>query len=359
MKFKYVFVAFVLLIISFVPKTYALDTNNLVKYNGKIEHLFTHCLIAYPSLAFDNNNFMKRHYDEDCLTVDEFNKILLSLYNNNYVLINMTDTYEIKDGKAIKKDLYLPKGKKPLILSFDDVNYDTKKIGRGMVDKIILDEDGNLATYTNNPPDGIKISHNKEFISVLNNFINKYPSFSFNGAKGLICLTGYDGILGYRTDLVGINRVKEIEAVKPVIKALKDNGWQFASHSYGHYHMNRISDAKFEVEINRFKDEVNSLIGETEIYVYPYGEYEISNNKGKKTKKHLMLEDAGFKVFLGVGKRHFFGYAPFNMDKKERVLFMDRKPIDGNNLRKNHNEYKKFFDSKEVYDNGSRKIKFY
>ena len=86
-----------------------------------------------------------------------------------------------------------------------------------MVDKIILDETGNLATYTKNAPDKQNISYDKEFINILSNFIKKHPSFSFNNAKGLLCLTGYDGILGYRTNLTGINRESEI------IKATKNS----------------------------------------------------------------------------------------------------------------------------------------
>lgn len=332
--------------------------NPLIKYEGKVEHFFTHCLIAYPELAFAEDNFMKKDYDIDCLTSYELNKILKSLYEKNYILVKMSDIYKIKNNKAVKSPLYLPKGKKPFVFSFDDVNYDTKKINKGMVDKIILDENNELATYTEHTPDDTHISYDKEFINVLANFIHKHPDFAHKGAKGLICLTGYDGILGYRTDLIGKNRVLEIEKVKPVIEKLKQDGWEFASHSYGHYHMKNISLAKFKNEIIRFKDEVESLVGNLEVYAYPYGEYEISNQQAEKTKKHLLLEEAGFKIFCGVGSKYFFGLAAFNMNKKDRVLFMDRRPFDGNNLRNNKKRYEQFFNSEEVYDHKHRTVPF-
>ena len=37
---------------------------------------------------------------------------------------------------------------------------------------------------------------------------------------------------------------------------------------------------------------------------------------------------------------------------------MDRRPIDGNNLRKNHEEYKEFFNSYEIYDHENRTVPF-
>jgi peptidoglycan/xylan/chitin deacetylase (PgdA/CDA1 family) len=363
MRAKLVFFLLMLVIFSILmPQTNANNkvfAKNLVRYDGEIAHLFTHCLIAYPKIAFKNDNYMRRDYDRDCLTTSEFSKILNSLYKNNYILVKISDIYKVKDAIAYKNTLLLPKNKKPLVLSFDDVNYDTKKIGRGMVDKIILDDYGNLATYTNNAPDDKKIAYDKEFVNVLENFIEMHPDFSHNNARGLLCLTGYDGILGYRTDLIGANRQSEIKAARKVVNTLKAKGWEFASHSYGHYHMSKISDAIFTREIERWQNEVEPLIGKTQVYVYPYGEYEIANDQKQKTYKHKLLEKAGYKLFCGVGKKYFFGYAPFHIDKKDRVLFMDRHPVDGNNLRKNHKEYKKFFNSYEVYDHKNRTMPFY
>ena len=40
-----------------------------VKPTEPIEHLFTHCLIAHPEIAFAKNNEYGRHLDRDCLTL--------------------------------------------------------------------------------------------------------------------------------------------------------------------------------------------------------------------------------------------------------------------------------------------------
>ena len=58
------------------------------------------------------------------ITRDEFQKILPELYKNNFILIDITSLYDIdQNGLIIKKDIYLSKGKKPLIISLDDLSY--------------------------------------------------------------------------------------------------------------------------------------------------------------------------------------------------------------------------------------------
>lgn len=324
----------------------------IVKYEGPIEHLFTHCLIANPALAFDKKNPMAKHYDNDCLTIFEFKNILKELYSKNYVLIKASSIFTTKNGTPIKAPLYIPKGKKPLILSFDDVNYDRKKSGLGMVDKIVLDNNKNIATYTNGRP---TYEYNNEFIPIIESFIKEHPDFSYNNARGLICLTGYDGILGYRTNDESPNKESEKNIAVEVVKKLKSLGWEFASHSYGHYHIKKISLDKFARDVKKWKDEVQSIVGKTQIYVYPYGEREIVDQEGNISKKHSLLESYDFKLFCGVGVKSYFNYLPNPANKK--ILFMDRTPLDGYTLRNNYMAIKHLFDVKKVYDNQNRQVK--
>ena len=326
---------------------------NLVLYNGEVHHLFTHCLIAHPDIAFDKNNFMRSHLNNDCITPNEFKNILNQLHKNNYVLVDINSIFETDHNEnVVKKKLYLPKNKKPLVFSFDDVIYDSKKQGKGMVDKIIVDESGNLATITKQNNKEI-ISYDNEFITILESFTKKHPDFSFNGAKGTICLTGYDGILGYRTsERNKTNREDEIQKVKPVIQKLKQNGWNFACHSFGHYHMKKISEKKFEEELKLWNEQVTPLIGKTQVYVYPYGEWEVFDD-GNLSKKHTLLKQNGFKLFCGVGMKPFFSYLPTSSN--EKVLFMDRTCVDGYTLLNKQEYLQKYFDCKSVYDKHSRK----
>lgn len=314
----------------------------------EVEHFFTHCLIVDPKLAFSSNNFMAKDYDKDCLTSSEFRQIIQNFYDKGYILVNANDCFEVlENGTAIKKQISNLNGKKPLILSIDDVNYDHRKMHLGMADKLAIDSNGKLCSII----DG-KYDYDREFVSILNNFIEKHPDFSHNGTKAMLCLTGYDGILGYRTQT---GDKKEIESAKKVVAKLKQDGYYFGCHSYGHYHMQKVSNATFDSEIANWKNEVESLIGKTNIYVYPYGENLIMEN-GKLAYKHKLLLDSGFKLFCGVGDKHFYSYYPFHTQKENQVLFMDRRPMDGYSLRMHQNEYQSFFDCNAVYDNENRKV---
>lgn len=55
------------------------DGVKYVPYDGIVEHLFFHPIIAYPELAFDGDA-QANGLDDFMVTVDEFNKILDSVY---------------------------------------------------------------------------------------------------------------------------------------------------------------------------------------------------------------------------------------------------------------------------------------
>lgn len=55
-----------------------------------------------------------------------------------------------------------------------------------------------------------------------------------NGQKGVVGLTGYNGVLGYRTnELDSKDYSKRKEQAIKVANAMKRDGWTFASHSWG------------------------------------------------------------------------------------------------------------------------------
>ncbi|MCI9032067.1 MAG: polysaccharide deacetylase family protein [Clostridia bacterium] len=312
--------------------------NTLVEYSAKAEipHFFTHALVAYPKLGFDRNNTMCGSYDADCLTVGEFKAILSSLYEKGYALVDITETYDTADGQAKRTSFLFPENKKPIVLSFDDINYYVKKMNRGMNDRLDADESGRIFTYTEHA-DG-QISYDNEVVTVLENFIEAHPDFSYNGARGVLCLTGYDGVLGYRTDRDSPSKEQDTQQAKRVVNALKKRGWRFACHSYGHYHMKKISARKFREDTDKWLYEVEPIVGKTDIYVYPYGEWET------KGEKHDHLEKRGFKLFCGVGAKDY--YTRMN----DKVLFWDRKPLDGYSLRNFRKAYAPYFDATDFYD---------
>jgi hypothetical protein len=188
----------------FVYKTFSSQIvraySGLVKYNGKIEHVFIHSLIVYPEKAnADIEN--AQGYKDNMITVEQFKVIIQQLYNNNFILINSQNLYSFdKNGKLTKNTLYLPKGKKPLIISLDDLSYYTYMKDGGFANKLVLDN-GVVKTEVITPAGNKIITDDGDAVPIIDKFVKEHPDFSQNGAKGIIALTGFQGILGYRTQL--------------------------------------------------------------------------------------------------------------------------------------------------------------
>jgi peptidoglycan/xylan/chitin deacetylase (PgdA/CDA1 family) len=127
--------------------------------------------------------------------------------------------------------------------------------------------------------------------------VKEHPDFSLNGAKGILALTGYEGILGYRThELRNKRYVHEKAEAKKVVVKLKKDGWEFASHGYGHLDTKAISLATLRSDTARWMKEVGPLIGKTNIYIYPYG-----SSVPPRDAKFKALRNDGFSIFCSVG----------------------------------------------------------
>ena len=102
--------------------------STLVRANPKeVTHVFFHSLIMDTSKAFDGDS-RTPGYNQVMTTKDEFMKILQSMYDKGFVLVRIHDiAYEVTDenGQPHFKegDIMLPEGKKPFVMSQDDVCY--------------------------------------------------------------------------------------------------------------------------------------------------------------------------------------------------------------------------------------------
>lgn len=300
---------------------YQTRADQLVLYDGPIQHIFFHPLIAYSEMAFDGDR-MSRGLNEFMVTVKEFDLILDSLYDKGYMLIDTHNIFEERPNgdktELVKKELWLPKNKKPLILSIDDLNYYPYMRENGMNHKLVLDKEGNVAAYSVSPDKKEIIASDNEIITIVDKFVEKHPDFSHKGAKGIIALTGFNGVLGYRTDAINVlSFAAEKEQALTVIKRLKDTGWSFASHGYGHIDTGKRSIADLVKDTQKWKLEVESLIGPTDLYIYPYG-----SSVPTTDPRFIFLQQNGFKVFCGVGPREYLRFYPDS-------VVMDRRHIDG------------------------------
>lgn len=340
------------------PK-FDLSSVTLVPWDGPVEHLFFHPVVAYPELAFDGDN-MANGIDDWMVTVGEYDKILQSLYNNNYVLVDINQVWSESTDAAgkpvmVRNTLQIPEGKKPLILSFDDVNYYDYMIKDGFTYKLIVGDNGQIWSEGKDPQGNEVISQDLDAITILDKFVREHPDFSPYGAKGCLSLTGYQGILGYRTmtereDTSAAheaNRQKEIEAVKPIIAALKSTGWTFGSHTWGHINLSTKSLASVQADTQKWANEVGSLVGPTSILFYPHGARPDGDDVNHTGAIFQYLQGQGFRVFCSVGSS---SYTKIKQDIC--AVICDRMHPDGTTLRsaKGREAYLKFYDAKDIID---------
>ena len=330
----------------------------LVPYEGVVEHIFFHEVIAYPELAFDGDSNQKG-FDDNMVTVHEYKEILKSLHKNDYVLIDLNDvwseyTNENGQQRMMRNTMMLPEGKKPLVISFDDLSFYDYMRGNGFMEKYVIGSDGEIWAEGHTPSGNYIISQDLAAVTILDKFVKDNPDFSHNGAKGCIALTGYEGILGYRTqtdkdndtEAFRLNRMQEVARVKPVVQKLKETGWYFATHSYGHISLDRASINGVQNDADRWLDEVGSLVGETKIFIYPFGSRLDGGDVGAPGPAfRYYQDDLGFRLFASVGRE------PYTQIKSElAAVIMDRMAVDGYSLRQRRERFLRFYDAKDVFD---------
>ncbi len=343
------------------PEGGSVDGVTYVPYDGIVEHLFFHPVVAYPELAFDGDA-EANGIDDYMVTADEYKKILQSVYDRGYILVDIADVWsettdENGNAKMVRNTLYLPEGKKPLILSFDDTNYYEYMLSNGFAWKLIIGDDGKIASYGKDPQGNDVVSRDLDAIPILDKFVEEHPDFSPFGAKGCLSLTGYEGILGYRTqtdtkswtDEQEANRQKEREAVKPIIAELKRTGWTFGSHTWGHIRLGGSKSLEtIQADTQRWADEVGSLVGPTNVLFYPHGERPDGDDWQKTGPIFRYLQSQGFRIFCSVGINSF-SY----IKKDISAVICDRLHPDGTTLRgtdKVLGWYSQFYDARDIID---------
>lgn len=328
---------------------------------NKVRHIFSHCLIAYPEMGCGDPDKGKGYLDVDCLTVSEFQILLQSLYDNGFCLIDINDMYEnYVDENGVRKArlkeyVQVYEGKKPLVISVDDVVYDSRKLDWGMIDRLEI-KDGTIVGMK--MIDGKAVYSDKEIFPQLEKFIANHPDFSFQGAKCTLALTGFEGILGYRTDDQFEGYKTEREKVKVVIDWLKANGYNFASHSYSHSNYQTCGQDRVNRDIERWNSQVKPLIGETQVFVYPYGAF---TYYGTETHNKLLAE--GFTVFCGTSQTNCLwnGSHPKKgggIASKVGSIYLERYTITGQTLRdwRDFDSMYEYCDPYATYDHENRFI---
>ena len=328
----------------------------LVKWsdNSNITHVFFHTLIADAEKAFAS--FKSKDYNEVMTTIEEFDAIMESMYEKGYVLVHLSDIAKIEtqpDGskQMVYQPIYLPEGKIPFVLSVDDVSYYEYMNNTGFASRLIIDEDGRIVNemdiyeeavpkQTDGRTGGPLLATDEygkplvastvrgdfDVVPRLDRFVEAHPDFSYRGAKGTIALTGYNGVLGYRTSEItygskdpakvdltiyekwpktynyqNITIEEDRVKAKEVADAMKAEGWKFASHTWGHMNMSSATEEHLHRDSTWWANEVLPIIGPTDIIIFAFGA-DIGSWRGytEDNAAFMYLKSMGFDYFCNV-----------------------------------------------------------
>lgn len=330
--------------------------DGLVKYEGgQYYHIFFHSLAADTAKTFDGD-YDAAGYDMYMTTVSEFKAMLPLLQEAGFILYDITDMVEQVDGKAVLKDIYLPAGKKPLVISIDDVNYYNYMLDDGFASRLDVDDEGNVVTIMGGTivdhgqkvltVDGGEATYDGDVMPILDAYVKEHPEFSWRGAKGIVAITGYAGAFGYRiTDLELFDEETQqwmLDKTRQVAQALRDSGWQIACHSYTHnqyWNKKTITMEQEQYDIGRWLGEIAPYVGDTNIFISPFG---VSFDGSDERFRYLV--DNGFWIYCPVDS-----YQPCYV--KDDYMIQGRINLDGLTMKSYPERVKKYyFDPTPILD---------
>ena len=339
---------------------------NLVEFpHEEITHVFFHSLVCEPELAFDpSKGNRSAGYNLVMTTVDEFNEIIETMYNKGYVMVSMHDicTFD-EQGNRVDHKIMLPEGKKAFVLSQDDLNYYHVQDGDGIPTKLIFDENGKVKTEYKKL-DGTTTVGDFDVVPIIDSFVEKHPDFAYKGHKGIIALTGYNGILGYRTDSVykthqdldpdqvqfleanpDFNYEQDVADAKKIADAMKATGWEFATHTWGHISVPSMSMEKLQTDHGKWKSYVESIVGPTDVMIYPNGSDVAGvENYTFDNERFSYLYEQGIRIFCPVDSARCW------QQKGDNYFRMGRRNLDGYRMYHDPELLEDLFDASKVID---------
>ena len=341
------------------------EQNQLVELKDvtTIPNLSFHVLMADASRACNKNVSgadMAGLYNKNFVSVEEFSRILNQLYSSNYVLVDF-DSFVYKatgvDGNDEfgAKSIYLPQGKKPVMITETMVNYfeymvDPDKdgtldgTGHGFANKLVLDENGDIkAAYVD--ANGQSLVGNYDLVPVLESFIQEHPDFVYQGARAILAVSGTEGVFGYRTNTSYVSRFgqafydNEVIEAKKVVAALREKGYTIASYTYSNQAYRSMTTLQIQAEVTNWTNQITPVLGEVDTMVFARAS-DIESYSGTTFD---VLYRSGIRYFLNSGS------SP-RVDINKTFVRQTRLMVTGETLAWYSSQFTSYFDSNVVLD---------
>lgn len=341
-----------------IRSEYASAQSQLVSHQDPslIPNLSFHVLVHDMAKAKQNEE-LGGLYNKNFVTTSEFTKILGELYNNDYVLVDFNSFTTNSGGTILPKNIDLPEGKKPIMLTETMVNYfeymtdhnkdGTQNDGDGFANKLVVDENGDIkAEYVDS--EGNTLIGDYDFVPILETFLKEHPDFSYKGAKAILAVTGSEGIFGYRINSSftsrGENyRDEQISGATKVVNALREKGYTLACFTYENKPYGQLNANQITTDLQQWTAQITPVIGAVDVMVYAR-ESDISDYSGNA---FTVMSTSGFRYFVGQAT------SP-STEVTTGYVHQKRLMVTGNSLAWNPAMFNNIFDANSVIDLATR-----
>ena len=335
---------------------YANAQNQLVEIQDftQIPNFSFHPLIVDSARAFDGDE-NSGQYNRNFVLTSEFSKILTTLYNSGYVLVDFDSFTTNTDGTIYSSSIYLPADKKPFMLTETLVNYFQYMVdgnddgtpdasGDGFANKLVLDSNGDIkAEYVDSS--GNTLIGDYDLVPILESFIEEHPDFSYKGARATLAVTGYEGIFGYRCNSTYISTKgqtyydEQVAGAKQIVQALRDKGYTIACNTYGNENYANLNGNQINTDLQSWNQQIISLIGQVDVFVFARA----SNITDYNGSSFTIMHENGFRYFVSNGT------TPSTQINSTYVR-QNRLMVTGNSMVWNSDMFKNYFDCNTIVD---------
>ena len=138
---------------------------------------------------------------------------------------------------------------------------------------------------------------------------------------------------------------KEIEEATKVANAMKEDGWEFASHTWGHINVTEASLERLQTDTQKWLDYVKPIIGDTNVVIFSFGadlgdwQPYTSDNA-----KFTYMKSVGFDIFCNVDSSQYW------VQFGDNYMRQGRRNLDGYRMYYNPEMLEDLFDANEVFD---------
>ncbi len=319
-----------------------------------VPHIFYHSLLNSTQKAFDVEALGQSAvdgYNAWMATIDEFDQITQKLYDSGYVYVRLRDLVTQTtdaDGTvhfAANSNLKLPEGKKAIVLSVDDCSYYHSYAPASFPEKLVVDENGDVKCLYTDEAGNTSVG-DYDVVPRLNSFLAQHPDGAYRGARGILAMTGYNGVFGYRTDSDYLLREhlmedqqawldahpdynfdQDVAEAKKVAEALKAEGWEFASHTWGHLSVTDKSVEELKTDNEKWEATVKPIVGEVDTIIFAHGN-DIGSWEGYEgNDKYAYFNSVGYHFYCNVD-----GSVPYWVQITDGYVRQGRIDVDGYRL---------------------------